>query len=203
MGTTPEALGNVTASKMMEEMSPNGDGRISPRDFGWWLSEEGSSKDILRSTAEGFACDSPGDDTDADEKAQADGNVQGEGGSVHAGLWGDQLEGQGHVVMRARKLLCLDCFNVNDLLEILAEAEVMVSFGSNMAFSSSTREMCAHAAVAPVNEILLPHLHRCKAPTKLRLPQLLVPFTQPFLSACILSPNACFVNRETGQSGPG
>lgn len=130
MGTTPEALGNVTASKMMEEMSPNGDGRISPRDFGWWLSDEGNStgSHIIRSTAEGFGCDSPGDDdTDVEEEAQADGKGQREGGSVHAGLWGDQLEGQGHVVMRARKLLCLDCFDVNDLLEILAEAEVMVS----------------------------------------------------------------------------
>lgn len=137
MGTSPEALGNATASKMMEEMSPNGDGRISPRHFGCWLSDEGSSSDIIRSTAEGFGCDSPGTDTAVDEVAQADGNVEREGESVNPGVWGDQLEGQGHVVMRARKLLCLDCFNVNDLLEILAEAEVMVSLGT---------------ALAPVNE---------------------------------------------------
>lgn len=120
----------MTASKMMEEMSPNGDGRISPRDFGWWLSDEGSSSHIIRPTAEGFQCDSPEDATDSEEEAQADGKDQREGGSAHVGLWGDQLEGQGHVVMRARKLLCLDCFNVKDLLEILAEAEVMVSLGT-------------------------------------------------------------------------
>lgn len=117
----------------MEEMSPNGDGRISPRDFGWWLSDEGSSSGLIRSTAEGFGCDSPGGDTDVEEEAQADGEIQREEGNVHAELWGDQLEGQGHVVMRARKLLCLDCFNVNDLLEILAEAEVMVSLESALA----------------------------------------------------------------------
>eukprot|EP00752_Nemacystus_decipiens_P007742 g6921.t1 len=127
VGITPEALGNVTASKMIEEMSANGDGRISPRDFGWWLSDEGNSSNIMRSTAEGFGCNAPGDDTDVEEEAQGHGEVQREEGNVHAGLWGDQLDGQGHVVMRARKLLCLDCFNVNDLVEILAESEVMGS----------------------------------------------------------------------------
>eukprot|EP00903_Cladosiphon_okamuranus_P015661 g14463.t1 len=126
VGTTPEALGIVTASKMIEEMSPNGVGRISPRDFGWWLSDEGSTGNIIRPTAEGFGSHSPGDNV---EETQADGKVQREGGSVQTGLWVDQLEGQGHMVMRARKLLCLDCFNVNDLLEILAEAEVMGSLG--------------------------------------------------------------------------
>ena len=129
----------------MEEMSPNGDGRISPRDFGWWLSDEGNSNDVMRPTAEGFGCDSPRDYMGV-EKAQTDGIVQREGGSVHAGLWGDQLEGQGHVVMRARKLLCLDCFNVNDLLEILAEAEVMVSAQPTLA---SLNEIASPSALSP------------------------------------------------------
>ena len=109
----------------MEEMSPNGEGRISPRDFGWWLSDEGSANGFTRAAAEGFACDSPGHDATVAEDILSDAN-QGDR-SVRAGLWGDQLEGQSHVAIRARKLLRLDCFNVNDLLEILAEVAVMVS----------------------------------------------------------------------------
>ena len=189
MGTTPEALGNVTASKMMEKMSPNGDGRISPRDFGWWLSDEGNSSDVIRSAAEGFGCDSPGDDTDSEEEAQANRKVQREGENVHTGLWGDQLEGQGHVVVRARKLLCLDCFNVNDLLEILAEAEVMVSLES---------------AQAPVNEITSPPAP--EASRRHRRSDLWASFqnTDAFPRE---TSSWCFqlaiADRETGQSGPG
>lgn len=189
VGTTPEALGNVTASKMMEEMSPNGDGRISPRDFGWWLSDEGNASDIIRPTAEGFGCDSQGDDTDVEE-AQADGNVQREGGSVHTGLWGDQLEGQGHVVMRARKLLCLDCFNVNDLVEILAEAEVMVSL---------------EPVLAPLNQSAS-SLYPPDASSQHRLSGILVPF-QAMIEVLVPSlakhPLLYFKTRETGQSGSG
>lgn len=176
MGTTPEALGNVTASKMMEEMSRNGDGRISPRDFGWWLSDEGNPSGIIGSTAEWFECNSPGDDTDVEGEAQANGKVQQERGSVRTGLWGDQLEGQGHVVMRARKLLCLDCFNVNDLLEILAEAEVMVSL---------------ETVLAPVKSILI-----CTPPeavTRHGLPDLLVNFNQHLEVLYLPSSNVCFL----------
>lgn len=109
----------------MEEMSPDGEGRISPRDFGWWLSDEGIANSFRTSTAEGFACDSPRETTAIAEDSQTDVN-QGDR-SVHAGLWGNELEGQGLVAIQARKLLRLDCFNVNDLLEILAEVAVMVS----------------------------------------------------------------------------
>lgn len=109
----------------MEEMSPDGDGRISPRDFGWWLSEEGTANGFPTCTAEGFACDSPGETTTITEASPPD--VYQCDSSVRAGLWGDHLEGR-HVVIQARELLRLDCFNVNDLLEILAEVAVMVSF---------------------------------------------------------------------------
>jgi len=125
VGITPEALGTVTASKMMEEMNPDGEGRLSPRDFGWWLADEGTANVFPKSTAEGFACDSAGETPTVAENSQADAS-QGDR-SVRKGLWGDQLEGQGHVAIRARKLLRLDCFNVNDLLEILAEVADMVS----------------------------------------------------------------------------
>lgn len=127
VGITPEVLGDVTASNMMEEVEPNGDGRISPTNFGWWLSDEGNPNGVGRATAAGFACDSSRIDSVGEDDAQPDEDVMQHDKKVRAGLWGDQLEGQGHIVMRARKLLRLDCFNVNDLLEILAEVAIMVS----------------------------------------------------------------------------
>ncbi|CAM9950802.1 unnamed protein product, partial [Ectocarpus sp. 8 AP-2014] len=42
VGIPPEALGILTASNMMEEALRNGDGRISPRDFSGWLSDDGN-----------------------------------------------------------------------------------------------------------------------------------------------------------------
>ncbi|CAN0355523.1 unnamed protein product, partial [Ectocarpus sp. 13 AM-2016] len=52
VGIAPEALGILTASNMMEEALRNGDGRISPRDFSGWLSDDGNPHG-----AEGFARD--------------------------------------------------------------------------------------------------------------------------------------------------
>jgi len=79
----------------MEEMNPDGEGRLSPRDFGWWLADEGTANVFPKSTAEGFACDSAGETPTVAENSQADAS-QGDR-SVRKGLWGDQLEGQGHV----------------------------------------------------------------------------------------------------------
>lgn len=105
----------------MQEVSPNGDGRISPRDFGWWLfrgvSAEGFSHDPAR-------LDSPGSDTAGDGNAQPHGDDAQRGRSAGqantSGLWGD-------MVGRARQLLCLDCFDVKGLMEMLAEVAIAVS----------------------------------------------------------------------------
>ncbi|CAM9311953.1 unnamed protein product, partial [Hapterophycus canaliculatus] len=118
VGNTPEALGSVTASNMMQDVSPNGDGRISPRDFGWWLfngvGAEGFAHDPAR-------LDSPGNTRAGDENAQSHGDVAqsriSAGQANTPGLWGD-------MVAHARKLLCLDCFDVNGLTEMLAEVAI-------------------------------------------------------------------------------
>lgn len=140
MGIAPEVLGNATASNMLEEVEPSGDGRISQTKFGWWLSDEDNLNGVMRATAASFACGSSRVDSVGEDDAQPDEDVLQHDGNVCAGLWGDQLEGQGHIVMRARRLLCLDCFNVNDLLEILAEVAVMVSLdGAALAPRGSSR----------------------------------------------------------------
>lgn len=126
----------------MEEVKPNGDGRISPRNFGWWLSDEGNPNGVRQAAAAGFACDSSGVETVGEDDAQPEGDVRQHDGNVRAGLWGDQLEGQGHIVMRARKLLCLDCFNVNDLMEILAEVAAMVSLEGTALAPRGSSHVC-------------------------------------------------------------
>lgn len=125
----------------MEEVEPNGDGRISPTNFGWWLSDEGNPNGVRRTTAAGFACHSSRVDSVGEGSTQPDEDVTQHDGNARAGFRGDQLEGQGHIVMRARKLLCLDCFSVNDLLEILAEVAIMVSLkGTALALHGRGRE---------------------------------------------------------------
>lgn len=133
---------------MLEEVEPNGDGRISQTKFGWWLSDEGNLSGVKRATAASFTCDSSRVDSVSEDNAQPDEDDMQHDGNVHAGLWGDQLEGQGHIVMRARKLLCLDCFNVNDLLEILAEVAVMVSLDGTLAPRGSSRVCLSVVAAA-------------------------------------------------------
>lgn len=105
----------------MQEVSPNGDGRISPRDFGWWL--------FRGVSAEGFAheparLDSPRSESAGDDDPLPRGDVAQRGkraGQANTpGLWGD-------MVARARQLLCLDCFDVNGLMEMLAEVAIGVS----------------------------------------------------------------------------
>ncbi|CAM9385209.1 unnamed protein product [Ectocarpus sp. 4 AP-2014] len=124
VGIAPEALGILTASNMMEEALRNGDGRISPRDFSGWLSDDGNPHG-----AEGFARDAeplepPGIGKAGEDDARPDEDVAVRGDTEvgHAGDAG--LSRKQHVVMRARKLLCLDCFNVMELMEIVAEVTV-------------------------------------------------------------------------------
>ncbi|CAM9990495.1 unnamed protein product [Scytosiphon promiscuus] len=115
VGDTPEALGSVTASDMLQEVSPNGDGRISPRDFGWWLfrgvSAEGFAHDPAR-------LDSPGSERTGDGDARPHGqdaqNGRSGGQTKTLGLWGD-------MVARARQLLCLDRFDMEGLMDMLGE----------------------------------------------------------------------------------
>lgn len=111
----------------MEEALRNGDGRISPRDFTGWLSDDGNTHG-----AEGFALDAEplappriGKAGEDDARLDEDVEVRGDREVGHADSAG--LSGKQHVVMRARKLLCLDCFNVMELMEILAEVTVAVS----------------------------------------------------------------------------
>ncbi|CAB1112380.1 unnamed protein product [Ectocarpus sp. CCAP 1310/34] len=124
VGIAPEALGILTASNMMEEALRNGDGRISPRAFSGWLSDDGDPHG-----AEGFARDAeplepPGIGKAGEDDARPDEDVALRGDREVGHADGEGLSGKQHVVMRARKLLCLDCFNVTELMEIVAEVTV-------------------------------------------------------------------------------
>ncbi|CAM9111919.1 unnamed protein product [Ectocarpus fasciculatus] len=124
VGIAPEAMGILTASSMMEGALRKGDGRISPRDFSGWLSDAGSPHG-----AEGFARDAeplepPGNGKVAEDDARPDEDVELRGDREVGHADGAGLLGKQHVVVRARKLLCLDCFNVMELMEILAEVTV-------------------------------------------------------------------------------
>lgn len=116
MGIPPAALGNVTSVRAMEEVARDEDGRISPHEFGSWFSTAG----VLKGGAEGI----PGrSEPGLASPAPSSGKVEQ---AESANLWWDQVNGHSHSMMRARKLLCLDCFNVNDLMEMFAEVAVMV-----------------------------------------------------------------------------
>lgn len=112
---------------MMAEVLRNGDGRISPRDFSGWLSDHGNPHG-----AEGFARDAEplepsGIEKAGEDDARPDEDVALRGDREVGHADGAGLSAKQHVVMRARKLLCLDCFNVMELMEILAEVTVTVS----------------------------------------------------------------------------
>lgn len=122
VGIPPEALGNVTSARAMEDVDRDEDDRISPHEFGSWFSTAGVPKFGAEVSPEPSELGMASPATSPGKVEQADG----------AKLWRDQVNDHSHSMMRARKLLCLDCFNVDDLMEMFAEVAVMVGLGRYM-----------------------------------------------------------------------
>lgn len=128
-GISPEALASVTSLNAVEAVDPDEYDRISQEDFGSWLGNGGSPRGSGVADEKRFGLglstlarlDVEGSDGDSQ---QLRGHVEQPRAPA---LWGIQLKRHGHSMMRARKLLCLDCFNINDLMEMFAEVEVEVS----------------------------------------------------------------------------
>lgn len=124
MGISPEALGRVTSWQALEEVGPDEGGRISPEDFGLWFSDESTSIGVGATSKKQNGFDP------ANVPLAADRSGPDEMGQPGASVsWDSLLGGYVHSMMHARKLLCLDFFNVNDLIEMFAEVDVMVRRG--------------------------------------------------------------------------
>lgn len=115
----------------LETVDLGEDGRISPDDFGSWFANganpTGRGGPDEKRLGLGLSTLVRPDVEHPGEGTQLSGDMEH---SRAPALWGDQLKRHGHSMMRARKLLCLDCFNITDLMEMLAEVEVAVSFGN-------------------------------------------------------------------------
>lgn len=122
VGISPEALGNATSLRAIEEMGSGTNSRISPNVFGAWFSRAGLSNDI--GGTNGSRSDRDSSSLIEQDDGQPDSDVEQ---LDAAQLWRDQVKGHGDRMKRARTLLCLDCFDVDDLMEMLAEVAVMVS----------------------------------------------------------------------------
>lgn len=113
----------------VEAVDPDEYDRISLEDFESWLTDGGNPRGIGLTDGKPFGLGlAP---LARPDEEQPDGDTQHLRGFAEQpyapALWGIQLKRHGHSMMRARKLLCLDCFNINDLMEMLAEVEVEVS----------------------------------------------------------------------------
>ncbi|CAM9219015.1 unnamed protein product [Laminaria digitata] len=123
---SPEALGTLTASNAVEAVDPVEYAPISPQDFGSWFTDGGSPRG--RGVAGGKRLGLGLATLAREDVEHPSGDTEELIGYVEQprppALWGVQLKRHGHSMTHARKLLCLDCFNINDLMEMLAEVEV-------------------------------------------------------------------------------
>lgn len=110
----------------MQEVGSEEENRICPKDFRSWFSRADVSSGVGAAN-EGR----PGPRSASSARPVSPpptGDVEEPSG---ASMWRDIVERHGDSMMRARKLLCLDCFKVDDLMEMFAEVAVMVSYGKN------------------------------------------------------------------------
>lgn len=112
VGVPPEALGNVTSLRAMEETGTNHNGRVTWRTFESWFCTAGGPNEL-------------GAGNEEHTRLSQDHPMRAE----NVAVWSDQFTGLNHKMLQARNLLCMDCFNMDDLMEIFAEVTMMVSAG--------------------------------------------------------------------------
>lgn len=138
---SPEALGTLTASNALEAVDPVEYAPISPQDFGSWFTDGGSPRG--RGVAGGKRLGLGLATLAREDVEHPSGDTEELIGYVEQprppALWGVQLKRHGHSMTHARKLLCLDCFNINDLMEMLAEVEVEVSLECDNEYAARFR----------------------------------------------------------------
>lgn len=112
VGVPPETLGSVTSVRALEATGVDQDGRISLQSFqGWFFAAAGGLRGLS---------------TNGElETIQQEQEMKQAGGLAAARK--NQIIGHGQTMLHARKVLCLNCFSVDDLMETFAEVAMMAS----------------------------------------------------------------------------